>query len=360
MRASRSVRCASREIVTPAWKPNSVFIEKGRIVKSKGSSCLWAVGIAVILGSATLAGCGSGGSGGSTTQANSKGLTQVKMAVLPVLLSVPVYTAQDKGFFKKHGLEVTTTPVANAAAAVPLVLSGQVDFGLGAASAFAVARSNGVPVKEIVGTDAMPSDNSKSPIALMVKKGSSIKTASDVEGKRVAIPALKAAPELSVREWMKANGADSSSVKFVQLDFEAALTALDHGDVDVSFMFEPFIAKSKLGDQQVLAYPNPPGMTDGVVIASEQYLSKNADVAGRVKKAIAEADQYAHDNPDYVRTLIGKQLNVPDNLLKEMNVGDYKGEINVDILTSQIKDMQSYGWLKTNVDLKDLIWSEGK
>ncbi len=51
----------------------------------------------------------------------------LKIAVLPIIDTLPLYVAQQQGFFAKHGVEVELVPVASAPERVQLVASGQVD-----------------------------------------------------------------------------------------------------------------------------------------------------------------------------------------------------------------------------------------
>jgi NitT/TauT family transport system substrate-binding protein len=51
----------------------------------------------------------------------------IKIAVLPIIDTLPLYVAQQQGFFANHGVEVELIPVASAPERVQLVASGQVD-----------------------------------------------------------------------------------------------------------------------------------------------------------------------------------------------------------------------------------------
>ena len=51
----------------------------------------------------------------------------LKLAVLPIIDTLPLYVAQSEGFFAEHGVEVELIPVASAPERVQLVAAGQVD-----------------------------------------------------------------------------------------------------------------------------------------------------------------------------------------------------------------------------------------
>jgi len=81
-----------------------------------------------------VAACGSSSGGGSSsaTLAASTGnggkLTKVSVQTFPLtMLNMPLEVAQQQGFFKKNGLDVTVTPGTAGPAMVAAVASGQVD-----------------------------------------------------------------------------------------------------------------------------------------------------------------------------------------------------------------------------------------
>jgi len=62
-----------------------------------------------------------------TTEAPAMEPVTLKIAVLPIIDTLPLYVAQQEGFFAKHGVEVELIPVASAPERVQLVAAGQVD-----------------------------------------------------------------------------------------------------------------------------------------------------------------------------------------------------------------------------------------
>lgn len=61
------------------------------------------------------------------TEAPAMESVAIKVAVLPIIDTLPLYVAQGQGFFEKHGVSVELVPVASAPERVQLEASGQVD-----------------------------------------------------------------------------------------------------------------------------------------------------------------------------------------------------------------------------------------
>ncbi|MGB7874370.1 MAG: ABC transporter substrate-binding protein, partial [Anaerolineales bacterium] len=51
----------------------------------------------------------------------------LKIAVLPIIDTLPLYVAKQRGFFEEDGVEVLLIPVASAPERVQLMAAGQVD-----------------------------------------------------------------------------------------------------------------------------------------------------------------------------------------------------------------------------------------
>ena len=75
---------------------------------------------AILLAALLLAACGP------TTTPTPEPVT-LKIAVLPIIDTLPLYVAQGQGMFTKHGVNVELVPVASAPERVQLEASGQVD-----------------------------------------------------------------------------------------------------------------------------------------------------------------------------------------------------------------------------------------
>jgi NitT/TauT family transport system substrate-binding protein len=80
--------------------------------------------VVVFLSSLTLSACSSGG---STAQSTTAQPVKIKFAALRILDLLPVYVAQQEGYFAHHGVEVEIVPVNSAPERDQLLAAGQVD-----------------------------------------------------------------------------------------------------------------------------------------------------------------------------------------------------------------------------------------
>ncbi|MEU0117194.1 ABC transporter substrate-binding protein [Streptomyces bobili] len=98
------------------------------------------------------------------------------------------------------------------------------------------AVSNGIASTGVAGKDFG---------AVTVKKGSALKSAKDLEGKKVAINTLRNINETAVRASVRKAGGDPDEVTFVELPFDQMPAALDGGRIDAAMVVEPAPATIK-------------------------------------------------------------------------------------------------------------------
>ncbi|WP_340537739.1 ABC transporter substrate-binding protein [Nocardioides sp. GXZ039] len=313
-------------------------------------------GAAIIAASGLAACAGDGGSGGGGGSADGT----VTVVTLPAAFSAPVWLGVEQGFFEDEGLTVKTTMVPNAAAGVPLLSSGQAQFGFGNIIPFVLARTNGVPLSFVAGSTATVATDGDDTDCAASKTGGSINTAADLEGGSIAVPALKAAPELVVRAWLKAAGADGDKIDFVQLAPDAALQAIDKGDIDASYLFEPWCTMAAAQGYHIFDYPASkavPGLPDGTVAATEDYLSKNPEQAAAFQRAFKKSVEYTKAHPDEARAIVGEELDVPADVLADLHLGDWTPDVTAGNVDQAAALLMDFGWIDEAPNADDMIFS---
>ncbi|MFI6931494.1 ABC transporter substrate-binding protein [Streptomyces sp. NPDC050287] len=305
------------------------------------------------------AACGSSDdSGTSGKAASSDGTTTVKLGLIPIVDVAPVYLGQKKGFYEKHGLKLTISTAQGGAAIVPGVVSGQFQFGFSNVTSLMVAQSNNVPVKAVVNGIASTGVRGKDFNALMVKKGSAIKSPKDLEGKKVAINTLKNINETAVRAAVRNAGGDPDGVRFVELAFDQMPAALDQGQVDAVSVVEPAQATVKSQGGVEIASPLidiAPDLTVAMYFTSLPYEQRNPDVVKKFREATAESLAYADAHPDEVRAIVTSYTKIPAAVLERVTLPKWPAEANRASIEALRKLGQEDGLFKTEPDLDKLL-----
>ena len=148
------------------------------------------------------------------------------------LCIAPFFVAKEKGFFAKEGVDVKfvsanaeTRKIGLNNGTYPITNS---DF------AFFQSVENGVNIKVVEGFHV-------GCIHLLVKKGSPIRSAKDLKGKKIAVNAIGATPHQAATLWLEANGVSAiNDVQFLPYaDGNLALEALERGQVEAVSLWDP-------------------------------------------------------------------------------------------------------------------------
>ncbi|MEU9268956.1 ABC transporter substrate-binding protein [Streptomyces sp. NPDC048251] len=305
------------------------------------------------------AACGSSDdSGTSTGSSSSGGTTTVKLGLIPIVDVAPVYLGVKQGFYEKHGLKLSITTAQGGAAIVPGVVSGQFQFGFSNMTSLMVARSNNVPVQAVSNGIASTGVQGKDFGAITVKKDSPLKSAKDLEGKKVAINTLKNINETAVRESVRKAGGDPDRVKFVELAFDQMPAALDSGQIDAAMVVEPALATVKSQGGVEIASPLvdvAPNLTVAMYFTSTQYAQKNPDVVKKFQEATAESLAYADAHPDEVRQIVTTYTKIPTSVLAQVTLPKWPAEANRSSIEALEKLGEQDKLFKSTPDLEKLL-----
>lgn len=313
-----------------------------------------AAGALLLVGTA----CGSSDGDSPDAGASSGGITTVKLGLIPIVDVAPLYLGQKKGFFEKQGLKLEFTTAQGGAAIVPGVASGQFQFGFSNVTSLMVAQSNGVPVKAVANGIASTGVRGKDFNGLMVKKDSPVKSAKELEGKKVAINTLKNINETAVRQAVREAGGDPDEVELVEMAFDQMPAALDQGQIDAACVVEPATATIRSQGGREIASPLidvAPELTVAMYFTSTQYAQQHPDVVKKFQDATAESLAYAEAHPDEARQIVTTYTKIPASVLEQVVLPKWPAEANRPSIEALMKLGEEDGLFKKTPDLDALL-----
>jgi NitT/TauT family transport system substrate-binding protein len=195
------------------------------------------------------------------------------------------YYAQDMGFFTKAGLDVTITTLRSGSDVAAGIASGALDLGVSNPVQLANAITHGVPFVYFAGGAFYNSDVPTT--VLCVAKDSPLRTVKDLEGKTIALNALKDISALGAQGYLADHGADVSKVQFIEIAFSEMGPALQKGTIAAALISEPSLTAAKDAGQV------RPFADVFDAIAKRFYISGWFTVSGWYKSHVAPAQQYA-------------------------------------------------------------------
>lgn len=231
----------------------------------------------------------------------------LRLGAAPVEVGALGYYAADQGFFKKAGLDVELVPSANGPAIAAAISGGTLDAGSGNALSIALAHERGLNFVYVAPGGAY---TSASPTAgMVVAKTSAVRTAKDLDGKTIAVATLGSIGEIASRAWLDQNGADLSTIKFVEMPFSSMNTALASGRVDAATVEEPALDRMTSTDARLLAPVYDAiakDFAEGGYFANADFVRTHLDLMRRFSAVIASTARWANANQSTTARILSK------------------------------------------------------
>lgn len=313
-----------------------------------------------------LSACSGGSLDGKTDSkpetSESGDLTKVTVGVLPIAPAAAVQLGIDEGIFEKHGLDVELQLGDGGAALLPAVSSGSIEFAVGNPLSVLTAASQGLDMRIVSGysrnNKTVDDPEDKSPSGVVMMESSGISEWKDLEGKTVAINALNTQGDLGIKAKVAADGGDPEKVKFIEVPFPDQLAQLEQGNIDASWIPEPFMSKARatdgvafLGDP-LRAIPLLPTM---VTFTSADYADKNPEVVKAFRAAIADTAKAASDDDAAFRAAVVKHTGMDEAVVKGINLEVISADADPKVL-QQLSDLAlKYNFIASEPDLSKVV-----
>jgi NitT/TauT family transport system substrate-binding protein len=235
---------------------------------------------------------------------------KVNVGFVPAGDWVPALVAKEKGFFDKRGLDVTLTKVAIISNVPAALVSGSLHIGVSTPTVLIDAVDSGLDLAAIAGGTRFV----KNPaiFSVVVRNGLAVKTAKDLEGKRVGVPGMRSIADVLLRKWLMDQGVQPSKVNLVEASFPQMKDLLKGGTLDAVAVLEPFRSRI-VADQtgfrlaDYVAEVNP-DLLGGVWVARKSWLAANPKAADAFREALVEAIAFMGKNAEEAKAIEAKHL----------------------------------------------------
>ena len=234
-----------------------------------------------------------------TPLAQGQTMTKLKVSTIPIIDTAPLQVGIAKGFFAAEGLEVDTTPTAGGAAGLPALAAGQVQIAFSNIISVVLGAKQGLGFS-VITAGSVTGDNAPDLAGLVAKKGSTIKTGKDLEGKRLAVNTRNNIIWLYARAWVLATGGNPDAVTYLEVPFPQMVDAVRGDRVDAAFVVEPFLSAG-LKSEAVALVGWPYNAVQKRIpvaqyVATKAYIEKNPDVIDRFARAYGKAVDWTNQN----------------------------------------------------------------
>jgi NitT/TauT family transport system substrate-binding protein len=241
-------------------------------------------------------------------------LPKVRVAALPIIDTLPLYVAQEKGYFKAEGIEVEFVPAASAAERDQLLAAGQADTVVN--DLVAVTLFNRDQTRLTV-VRVMRSSGPNMPLyRVLAAPGSSLKGPKDLAGQPIGI-SEGSVIQFMTEQMLVAGGLDASQITTQAVPkISDRLQLLLGGKIPAATLPEPFSTYAvQLGAVVLADDTGMPGLGSSVISFRSAFAAQYPDAVKRYLKAVERAVADINAHPDAFRDILGKYQLVPTDML---------------------------------------------
>jgi NitT/TauT family transport system substrate-binding protein len=317
-----------------------------------------------ILGGLLLVGSLTVGCSGSDDAAGDNGLEKktLTVAALPLVDGAALHIGIKQKMFEAEGLKVQVKPVQQSIQALPALAKGEVDVIAGANYVtFLQANEQGTLKLSILSEAASLTPNMMN---VLVMPKSSIKSAKDLEGKKVAVNIPNNIQSLTLNAILKANNVDAAKVQYVQVPFPQMATALQKGQVDAVHIVEPFLSdtQKKLGARVVVNGGGEPVTQTPIsgYVSTQEFVAKNPKTAAAFQRAMLKAQAAAAGDRKKIEEVLPGYARIEPEVASVITLPDFPTSNNTTRLQRIVDLMASAGLLKAKPDLNTIVFQGAK
>jgi putative hydroxymethylpyrimidine transport system substrate-binding protein len=248
----------------------------------------------------------------------------------------PVVIAQQKGYFKEEGLNITIQEPADPSMPAKLVAANNVDLAISYQTSLTIDVAAGLPLIRSATLIATPLNT------LMVLDNGNINSLADLKGKKVGI-SIAGNEEATIGTMLKTEGVDFSEIKIINVGW-ALSSSLASGKVDAiwgglrnfetnQLALEGYKAKSFFPEEHGV-----PSYDELVFVANAK--TYDAEALKKFNHAIEKATQFIVNHPEEAwRTFVSY---APDTLNNELNKRAWNDTLTRFALRPAAIDLQRY------------------
>ncbi len=309
---------------------------------------------------------------------------RVKVGLLPLVSSAPIFVAMEEGFFKEEGINVelkffqAAQPIATAMAA------GEVDVGAtGLTAGLYNALASGLDAKIVADKGREWPGYKLSGIVVSTREWEKgVRSIEDLSGRRIGVTQLGSTFHYMLGNILERHSMNLSQVKLVPLGaLRSLVEALSSGQLEAIFVAQPFCTQAEsAGVGKVILWAGEELKYQIAAIFMSGSLLKKRDTAKAFLRAYIRGCRVYHDaclvrdsngrplkSEDFSKVLgqLAKYTGLsPEQVVLDLSYNDRDGELMWEDIFRQVKWYRANGMLTRDLEpasILDLsIWEEAR
>ncbi|MEZ5338543.1 MAG: ABC transporter substrate-binding protein [bacterium] len=278
---------------------------------------------------------------------------EMQFGVLPVLQALPVFVADELGYFTEAGLDFELVPFQSAAEKDIALKAGAIDGYFGDLFTPLVVEGNGLDIA-IVATNYSTGPGTRM-FAVLASKQSGITGIAGLAEHEIGISSASVIDY--VTQQLLEKGGDPADVELLDMkNIGLRMQMLMSGELDAATLPEPLVTAAQKGGAVVLADDTGMQVSQTVLIFRQDYLAGNAESVRGFLSAVERANAWIAAYPQDARAMMIKHTRLPEPLQQVFPVPDFPAEMGVPDSTTIATVV---AWLRAEGIVKrDLAYTE--
>ncbi len=234
----------------------------------------------------------------------------VKIAYLPLTHALPVFVENELQDKSGQKYKIELVKYGSWPELMDALNTGHVDGASVLIQLAMKAKEQGIGVKAVA-------LGHKDGNVVVVSK--SIKSTTDLKGKKFAIPHRQSSHNILLGQMLKNAGLSYKDVNIVELPPPEMPAALAQGQIDGYSVAEPFGAKSVALETGNVLFESNELWKDSIccsLVLSDKFTNNSKDAAKEVVSSYREAGEYIGSHKDEANAIAKKYLNLDDKVLE--------------------------------------------
>jgi NitT/TauT family transport system substrate-binding protein len=270
---------------------------------------------------------------------------KISFGVLPVVQALPLFVAQDKGFFEEEGVQVELIGFRSGLEKDAAMAAGQIQGYFGDMLTSIIFGANQASMRMVATVYNTTGDQRM--FAVLAAPGTGKPSLPDLAQKGIAGSSNTVIEYVTTKLLNKeAPGAKLEMVETKNI--LARIPMLLEGQVAGAVLPEPLVTLVEKRGATVVADDRGLGITPTTLLFTNEFIEQDTDKVKAFLKATTRAARFIRENPDGARAAMIKYTRIPEPLQQAFPIPAF-GDPSV---PSRELTMDSYNWLKAKGILK--------
>ncbi|MFN2127833.1 MAG: ABC transporter substrate-binding protein [Anaerolineales bacterium] len=283
----------------------------------------------------------------------------IRMAVLPILETLPMYVAQDEELFEQYGVIVEFVPVASAPERDQVISGEGADGMINEALSTMFYNQDDTQVQIVrYSRTATPEE---ALFRILASGKNEINRVDDLKGAKIGISEGTVIEYLTDR-LLEAQGFTESEINTVAVPkISDRMALLESGELDAGMLPEPLSSLAVMaGSKIILDDTSNPEISFSTISFRKEYIDNHPKAVRGFLAALEKATQMINENPEQWVSLLGEYKIVPPQLLEDFEIPLF---VTAGVPTqAQWEDVLNWaikkGYLDSDVSYKESVLSD--